>query len=232
MALIKFGGGLTAMSGSIGGTTFARSGAGAYARSWAKPVNPNTASQQARRSTLNMLTHYWASELDDAQRQDWADWAAATVWKNKLGDTIQVPAISAFICINGTRIAAGHTLNENKPALPGWAATPTFTFTADTALDKLNLAEPGVPYDKADPAQLLFFWQHAMTGLGRIRVPEQARFLIKISNTPTPPVFPLATDPVFSISVDQIATVRLVLFDQYGRISAPGYARAVAAPLA
>ncbi|GAI01350.1 unnamed protein product, partial [marine sediment metagenome] len=45
MALIKYGGGIVQISGSIAGTVFARNKMGNYARPRTKPVNPRTARQ-------------------------------------------------------------------------------------------------------------------------------------------------------------------------------------------
>ncbi|GAI58374.1 unnamed protein product, partial [marine sediment metagenome] len=39
MALVKYGGGITQMSGSIAGNTFARNRYGNYVRSRTKPIN-------------------------------------------------------------------------------------------------------------------------------------------------------------------------------------------------
>ncbi|GAH50296.1 unnamed protein product, partial [marine sediment metagenome] len=45
MALVKLGGGIVQISGSIAGNTFARNRFGNYMRSRTKPVNPNSTRQ-------------------------------------------------------------------------------------------------------------------------------------------------------------------------------------------
>ncbi|GAH13494.1 unnamed protein product, partial [marine sediment metagenome] len=42
MSLVKYGGGIVQMSGSIAGNTFARNRYGNYVRARTKPINPNS----------------------------------------------------------------------------------------------------------------------------------------------------------------------------------------------
>jgi len=55
MGLIKFSAIVSAASGKVGGNVFARNASGAYARSWVKPINPNTEKQQATRAQFANL---------------------------------------------------------------------------------------------------------------------------------------------------------------------------------
>jgi len=77
MALVKFGGGVVGMSGSIAGTTFARNRSGSYARAKTKPINPNTTLQNLVRATFAMLSARWAQTLTEAQRTAWNLYASS-----------------------------------------------------------------------------------------------------------------------------------------------------------
>lgn len=102
-ALVKFGGGITAMSGSIAGNTFARNRYGNYVRSRTKPVNPASWRQVMMRTILSWLTEYWYDELTSTQRESWSTYAASIVMKNKLGEAIKLSGFNHFVRSNSVR---------------------------------------------------------------------------------------------------------------------------------
>lgn len=107
MALVKFGGGIVDMRGSIAGNTFARNRAGAYARARTKPVNPNTALQQAVRNNLQALVNAWSEVLTALQRTAWAQYAAAVPMTNRLGEEMHLTGFNMFIRSNTALLQAG-----------------------------------------------------------------------------------------------------------------------------
>ena len=140
MALIKFGGGIVGMSGSIAGTTFARNRSGSYARARTKPVNPNTALQQAIRALMASMTTHWGQTLTAAQRTAWNLYASSVSMKNRLGEAINLTGFNHYLRSNmaivqagGTRVDAGPTIFE----LP--AKDSTFAVTISEAAQKLSI---------------------------------------------------------------------------------------------
>jgi len=130
MALVKFGGGIVQMSGSIAGTTHARNRYGNYARARTKPVNPNTQRQIEVRATLAFLTEYWAETLTANNRSNWNAYAAAVAMKNKLGETIKLSGFNHFIRSNAPIVRHGMTPVASGPAIHTLAdQDPTFTMT-------------------------------------------------------------------------------------------------------
>ncbi|MCK5565505.1 MAG: hypothetical protein KAJ07_09690 [Planctomycetes bacterium] len=115
--LVKFGGGVLAASGSIGGQTFARNRSGNYVRSRTKPVNPNTARQQAVRSNMTGSTGRWSSTLTALQRAEWATYAAAIAWQNKLGETIKLTGFNHYVRSATSLLAAGGVVVDDGPAI-------------------------------------------------------------------------------------------------------------------
>lgn len=103
MALVQFGGGITRMSGSLAGNTFAKNRYGSYVRARMKPVNPNSWRQVYARTIMSYLTEYWFDELSIAQRESWNTYAQAIVMKNKLGDSIKLSGFNHFIRSNSVR---------------------------------------------------------------------------------------------------------------------------------
>lgn len=139
MALIKFGGGVAAISGTVAGTVYARNRAGAYSRNWAKPINAPTISQSQRRVLFGQTAAMW-SELSLANRDSWNLLARTTERKNRLGDTYQPTGRQLFMEVQQNMLLAGETPFAAAPAdtnKPGMIASANVTFfTAAGNLDE------------------------------------------------------------------------------------------------
>lgn len=142
MASVKFGGGITEMSGSIAGTVFARNRFGFYTRPRTKPVNPNSVLQGAARTLIKYLTDYWSGpNMDDTKRGSWATYAAAIAMKNRLGEVIYITGFNHFIRSNAARMIVGGALLKSAPttlSLPG--SDPTIAVTGDAGTQLLTIA--------------------------------------------------------------------------------------------
>lgn len=140
MALIRYGGGIVQMSGSIAGTTHARNRFGNYSRARTKPVNPNSTLQVAIRSALSYLTTYWHETLSAAQRIAWGTYANAIAMKNRLGETTYLTGFNHFLRSNIVRVQLGQTLCPNAPtilSLPD--KDSTFAIAASAATQKVTV---------------------------------------------------------------------------------------------
>jgi hypothetical protein len=147
MASIKFGGGVIAMSGKIGGTVFARNRAGSYARAWAKPVNPNSTAQGQARNRIGNLTQYWRTTLENAERISWATYANAVAMKNRLGETQFLSGFNHFVRSNAVRLQASKAVVEAGPAVLALAEKDSLlAVSASVATQLLTLV-----YDVTQP---------------------------------------------------------------------------------
>lgn len=147
MALIKFGGGVVQMTGSIAGNTFARNRYGNYVRARTKPTNPNTGLQNAVRTALSQLTVRWAQTLTADQRTAWNLYGANVVMTNKLGESMNLSGFNHYIRSNSWLALMGLTPVDDGPVIfelpdadPKFAITATedpnnITTTYDDALD-------------------------------------------------------------------------------------------------
>ena len=115
MALVKYGGGIIQMSGSIAGNTFARNRYGNYCRARTKPVNPNTTGQQSIRNTMSALVEAWNETLSDAQRIGWRLYADSVAMANKLGETINLSGFNHYVRSNSIRLFAGPATRIDAP---------------------------------------------------------------------------------------------------------------------
>jgi hypothetical protein len=141
MALVKYGGGIIQMSGSLAGNTHARNRYGNYMRARTKPINPKSARQTMVRSCIQFLTEYWSETLSALQRTSWNDYADAVAMKNKLGETVKLSGFNHFIRSNTLGQMAGIPMYEDGPTtftLPD--ADPTLAITISEATQEISVA--------------------------------------------------------------------------------------------
>jgi len=141
MALIKFGGGIVQMAGSIAGNTFARNRYGNYVRARTKPTNPNTDRQTSIRSAMADITTRWAQTLTSAQRTAWNLYGSNVVMQNRLGESMNLSGFNHYIRSNVVRKAFGLALVDAGPTtfeLP--AQDSTLAITASEATQDISTA--------------------------------------------------------------------------------------------
>ena len=139
-AIVKYGGGIVQMSGSIGGTTFAKNSTSHYARARIKPVNPNSARQVKIRAILSTLVERWNEILSDAQRAAWATYAAAVTMQNRLGDNIKVSGFNHYIRSNSAYFDAVAQYFDDGPEILALAEQdPAFAIAASAGSQEISV---------------------------------------------------------------------------------------------
>lgn len=231
MALVLLGGGIADMRGSIGGTTFARSAAGNYARARMKPVNPRTTLQNTRRAEVAYLAKYWSDQLTEQQRTDWRAYATATNWQNKLGQSIQINGLAAFMRLNVLERMTPSAVIAAAPTAMGQGGGVTFTFAAENDTTKLQINEPGGSFDMDVDIMTLWLSCGLPQEVGRTTPPKGFRYVGRIwGSTGAPLVFPYEMDAPYTMAVGQRITCKVMFHDQHYRVSGPFFAQAIAAP--
>lgn len=119
---------LSAIRGSINGTTFSQNRYGAYARNRTVLANPNTPNQALIRASLATAAQSW-KVLSDAQRLAWQTYAAATPVPNRVGDMVHLSGIAAYNKSNTLLLFLGKGQNTAAPTSPG-LAEPVAEFSA------------------------------------------------------------------------------------------------------
>lgn len=104
MAGVLYGGGVVGISGSIGGSTFARNRSGPYIRPRTKPINPNSEKQVKIRSIIAYLCEVWSDILTGDQRDAWGVYASNVAMKGKFGQTIHLSGFNHYIRSNAIRL--------------------------------------------------------------------------------------------------------------------------------
>lgn len=131
MAIIKLGGTVVGIRGTVGGLTFSANKGGTYCKSWSRGSNPRSQRQQVRRGILASMGPAWAA-LSGAQQTDW-DALAATdpePHTNSLGEPITFSGYGLFSMFNQRRVAAAFSILQDAPT--GTEATQPTAITIDT----------------------------------------------------------------------------------------------------
>jgi hypothetical protein len=223
MATVKYGGGITQMSGSIAGTVFARNRFGNYCRPRTKPVNPNSTAQTLMRSTMAHLTELWHSTITGPQRIAWATYAAAIAMKNRLGEVIYLTGFNHFVRSNSISKAILDTFVASGPtvlALP--ESDPSFTITASVATQKVSVA-----FDNALP-WTLEVGAHMFVELGQPQIVTRNffggpwKYMGKIAGKVAPAeTSPQAIDPPYTLVLGQKIWAYARIRRADGRLSNP-----------
>ena len=159
MALVKYGGGIMQMSGSLAGNTFARNRSGNYVRSRTKPVNPNSTRQSFIRAGLAFLTSRWSTDLTPVQRTAWNLYASSVSMQNKLGESIYLSGFNHYIRSNIIRKQLALAIIDDGPVIfeiP--AADPTFAITASEATQQITSSyDAGMDWATATGAYMVIY---------------------------------------------------------------------------
>lgn len=133
----------TAVSGSIGGLTYAHNSGGMYTRGRATPTNPNSAAQQAARNAFGSLATAWRG-LSQAVRDTWTAWAVANPVTDAFGDPLTLSGQQMYNRLNQPRVRAGEATVSTPPASMGMSPLAPLALSFSTP--DVELA-----FDSTDP---------------------------------------------------------------------------------
>lgn len=150
MAGILFGGGVAGMSGSEGGTTYARNKGGAYTRQRVKPTNPRTASQQNQRSIMTQVSAAWSNILTQAQRDGWNTFALSYPVPGRFGLMNVLSGSQMFNRLNSRLLAASLARIDDAPVNQDVTDLVTAELTADIGAGGFVLDFTPTPIDGDD----------------------------------------------------------------------------------
>lgn len=126
MALIRLGDTITDISGSVGGTTYAKNRGGNYKKNKPMPINSNTAAQQAVRNSFGTLSQAWR-HMPDEQRLSFKVNAPAYPYLDRFGIPHTPSAFQLFKTLNGVLYAAGLAI-VNYCLPPSFISVNPFTY--------------------------------------------------------------------------------------------------------
>jgi hypothetical protein len=128
MAIVTFGGGVTAIRGLLGGNVFSANKSGAFVRNWAAVHNPQTIGQEYMRAYTANMPALWAA-LSDGQRTDWNDYGDAHPLTNPLNQTYYRTGFQWMCHCNLHLLKWGGSLAPTAPTVAAPATRNPNSFT-------------------------------------------------------------------------------------------------------
>jgi hypothetical protein len=221
MAVIKLGGGVSDIRGSIGGTTFSRGPAGAYARQRVKPINPATVHQQDRRALVSLLSTYWSATLTPEYRANWNTFAAATNMTNKVGDVVHITGLSHFLRLNALRELAHVGIQATAPTATGLADQTIAVITCTAANQHINIDKPTSGFGDTEEKEFILVFAAMPMNAGRTASPAGWRFIGFRQGSATPPTWPWHLQAPYPFLEGQNQGVSITHIDLDARVSRP-----------
>ena len=221
MALVRLGGGVHDIRGSIGGTVFSKNASGNYIRSRITPVNPNTARQNAIRVAVQSLAPQWSGVLSPAERAGWAVYAANIVRTNKLGGVINLSGYNHFIRGNSIRVQNGDPVVTAFPTdltLP--PGDPLFAVEVDATNQQLSVTfDPALAWSITDDGFMYIYMSlPKAAGVNFIGGPFRLAGAID-GDTASPPTSPQIIPAPFTVAEGQQIACRARISEPDSRLS-------------
>lgn len=135
---------VSAVSGSIGGTTFSRNRGGQYTRARAVPITSTTTFAIAAKARLATASSSWQG-LTAGERTAWAFWANANPSINTLGNSITLTGQQAFVGNFARMSLADATTLTSPPIIPAPDALTTVVQDGDIGLGDVDLTFAATP---------------------------------------------------------------------------------------
>lgn len=209
------------LSGSIGGITASHNLGGAYFRNRVIPSNPNTAFQQAIRSSVGQLTSLWLNTLTAGQRAAWDLYASNVPLLDALGEPINVSGLNMYVRSNVPRIQAALPRQDTAPS--------TFNLGDFTAIGVSSLSEgtqnfnveftEGDDWVSEDNSSLLVYSSRPQNpSINYFKGPY--RFAGQVAGeVAAPPTTPQAVGSAFPFVLGQVVHMRAQVSRADGRLS-------------
>lgn len=182
MARITFGPTISAMKGSIGGTTFQTNAAGAFARSRPYVKKSSTIKQQQLHTSHQKLLYQY-SILTSDQKDDWNTFAAAHIKVNKFGQEKTLTGSNWFLSTNYMRILTGETILASPPAYNLPSDSPAVEIVTTSTTISLNIDSE---FDWTDMAVII--WCALPTNRQKISITQIRKYLTVFVTDPGNPI--------------------------------------------
>lgn len=150
MSLVLYGNGVVDNRGSVGGSTYSRSRAGATIRAKTSPTQWKSDLRQQAKGKLATISQQWANILTDAERVAWNSFALITPSTNVFGQTTYLSGQSWFCKCNVNLLNAGATLLTAPPASPSVPGLISLTIVPDSSAGGsvgITYTDAGLPAD-------------------------------------------------------------------------------------
>jgi len=180
----------SAVSGSIGGITYAHNQGGMYARARAVPTDPNTVQQQALRNAMGQLSTAWFATLTQAQRDAWAVFATNVPLIDSLGQSRTIPPLSWYQKANSIRLQSGLGRIDAGPVIYELATLtlPVVTLTPAGSTASMAFTNTDLWANEVGGALLVYASRPQNVTINFFKGPY--RFAGRINGAASPPTSP------------------------------------------
>lgn len=138
MAKIKWSMAISAVSGKLNGSVFARNRGGSYVRNKTTPSNPQSTAQIAVRARLSGFSAQWKT-LTQALRDAWSGASVNFAKSDVFGDPVIPTGSNLFTRVNSNIANAGGTVITAPPALIGVFQPLEATLTVDAVTPEVTI---------------------------------------------------------------------------------------------
>jgi hypothetical protein len=221
MALIKAGGLIAEIRGSLGGSVFARNRGGAYVRNRSVGINPQSVDQVRVRQVFSDLAVLWSSTLTESQRDAWEQYAANVPLINPLGEARQVTGLNMYVRSNALLLDTGGTRVDDAPT--EFTVGPSFTptITVDETTDEATVTDLG-GYDPATSDVVGLLVQQSppqSPGVNFFRSPFRKIEGLQVTDLSTD--LPATASLAFPVATGQAVFIRTAVVTADGRVGVP-----------
>ena len=223
MALIKLGGGVADIRGSIGGTVFSKNRYGSYSRHRTIAVNPGSAKQTKIRATMGQIRNAWFQVLSAAQRAAWAVYAANVEVQNRLGESIKLTGWNMFARTNANLLYNDEAIVADAPtefSLAEADSTLAITISAATQLISVAFDEDMDWCDEDDSHLIVYASRPQNPTVNYFKGPYQIAGKMS-GDHETPPSSPTTMAVPFAVVAGQKVFVQARIVRADGRLSEP-----------
>lgn len=223
MALVKYGGGVVQMSGSIAGNTYARNRYGNYARARTTPVNPNTDRQVTVRAAVAFLSARWSDTLTAAQRTAWNLYGNSVPMLNKLGESVYLSGYNHYIRSNVINKQTGNAIVDAGPVIFEVPAhDPTLAITCSEATQQISTTFDNTMAWAVEDGGLMYLFQGSPQNAQRNYFGGPWRYLDTVVGVdPGGPASPRLSNVSFAIAEGQHQWLYARIKRADGRLSEP-----------
>ncbi len=221
MALVKYGGGILNMSGSIGGQVHSHNRFGQYVRARSTPVNPQSSRQNKIRAAIQSLAPKWSLVLTALQRAAWEVYANEITRSNALGAQIKLTGYNHFIRSNSVLIQNDLPSVSDAPTglvLP--PGDPQMIGTVDEANQQISVAfDDTLPWVDQDTGHMIVSMSSPKAaGVSFVGGPFRVAGTIDGDST-TPPTTPELLSVPFPVAEGQVIVVAARIAEEDGGLS-------------
>jgi len=223
MALVKLGGPVADIRGSIGGVVYSRNRSGAIARNRTIPINPGSETQTKIRSIMGVLRNAWYNTLTAAQRAAWDAYAEAVAMTNRVGESIKLSGWNHFSRSNACALYNDLAVVADGPvemALPEQDETLEITASEATGLISISFDEDSAWVDEDDAYLICYASKAKAPTINYFKGPYQLAGTVA-GNATTPLTSPQTVTAPFPLQEGNKVFCQFRILRADGRLSAP-----------